>query len=77
MKSYCRNVIFKIYPYFPPQHHSILRNLLPTYFLMLIFLKLAEFSIYNRTLVGMYVYTFVSVDLEEYSYHKKTPLGLL
>ena len=38
MKSYCRNVIFRISPYFPLlQYHSFLRNLLPTYFLMLIF----------------------------------------
>ena len=37
MKSYCRNVIFRISCFPLLQYHSFLRNLLPTYFLMLIF----------------------------------------
>ena len=37
MKSYCRNVIFRISCIPLLQYHSFLRNLLPTYFLMLIF----------------------------------------
>ena len=49
MKSYCRNVIFRISCFPLLQYHSFLRNLLPTYFLMLIFV-----------IIGRMYYLFIS-----------------